>query len=79
MLYSKCNPENIRFADTSFWNVKNNSKPDDTRIRELAQTELIQYFDNENWLHMIDGSEWQDSKGKTEIVYRILDEVLKND
>ena len=79
VLYSKCNPENIRFASTSFWNIKKNSETDDFQIRELAQTELIQYFDNENWLHMIDGSEWQDSKGKTEMVYKLLDKILKKE
>lgn len=78
-LYKKYSIENLKFANTAFWNVKQNTKPEDSQIRELAQTELIQYFDNENWLHMIDGSEWQDSKGKTEIVYKLLDEVLKKD
>lgn len=76
ILYSKYDTKKLKFADTNFWNIRNNSSVTEDEVRALAQTDLVQYFDNQNWLHMIDGSEWQDSKGKVEIVYKMLDELL---
>ena len=76
VLYSKYDTDKLKFANTSFWNIRKNCAVKDDEIRALAQTDLIQYFDNENWLHMIDGSEWQDSKGKTEMVYEMLDRLV---
>lgn len=78
VLYSKYDIQNLEFADSLHWNIRQNSPVNEEDIRALAQTDLIQYFDNKNWLHMIDGSEWQDSQGKTEIVYKLFDEILNS-
>lgn len=76
VLYSKYDSKKLKYAKSFHWNIRTNSpvKPED--IRALAQTDLVQYFDNKSWLHVIDGSEWQDSHGKTEIVYKLFDEIL---
>ena len=79
-LYSKYDVNSLNFANTSYWNIRKDEPMENNNdaVRAVAQTDLVQYFDNQNWLHMIDGSEWQDAKGKTEIVYKKLDKMLEN-
>ena len=77
VLYSKYNVSDIKFCDAKFWHVRENrSLGVNEDYKSIAQTDLIQYYDDENWLHMIDGAEWQDSRGKVELVYGILDKYL---
>lgn len=76
-LYSKYNLNRLKMCDAYFWDIRNNCKFINQNLdNNVAQTNLIQYYDKGHWLHIINGAEWTDSKGKLDLVYNLFDRYL---
>ena len=76
VLYSNPKYKNYDFCKAKHCNIRGNKQTTWEAGSNLAQTDLIQYIDDENWLHMINGSEWSDSNGKLNIIHNMLDKFL---
>ena len=76
-LYSKYDMQKVNRVRFAGWNIVDN-KP--TTIEEaqgsFIQEKLVDYSVDKTWVHTICGAEWRDVKGKNQIIYKILDDIL---
>ena len=73
----KYDMQNVNRVCFAGWNIVDN-KP--TTIEEaqgsFIQEKLVDYSVDKTWVHTICGAEWRDVKGKNQIIYKILDDIL---
>ena len=76
-LYSKYNANDLISCDVVSWDLKNDVefKPNGNKNSDFE--DCVEYFNNKTWLHAINGSEWHESNGKINFVYKRLEELLR--
>jgi len=78
-LYSKYDRSKVNETKEELWNIRENRPAtENEREGKVIQESMIQYFFDRTWLHTECASEWIDCKGKNELIYKMLEEILKD-
>ena len=78
-LYSKCGRNDVYEAKEELWNIRENRPANENEQEgKVIQESMVQYFFERTWLHTECASEWIDCKGKNDLIYEMLEDILKN-
>ena len=76
-LYSKYNKDLVNNIYFNGWHVADNKPLEANEAQgKFIQEKMIEYSMDNKWLHTICGAEWHDVKGKNQIIYKMLDDIL---
>lgn len=76
-LYSKYDKEEVNRVHFAGWNIVDNKPTTKEEAQgSFIQEKLVDYSIDKTWFHSICGAEWRDVKGKNQIIYKMLDDIL---